>query len=326
MNGGLKLRLRDCASRGDALDVLGTDLPPLLPGTSGALFLVSATGDRMNSVVEWPAAGDTGGSVSPAECRAFRLGRPQASKPDVETGPCLHTGTPGTAPTLCLPLVSQKDRIGVLHLSFDAATEPVLPGSDQGRFAARIVDDIALVLSNLELREALRRQSVTDPVTGLFTEAYLEATLKRELSRADRSGKPLSILLFHLDFHEETPTALFQLGVLFRVRFRAEDLTCRLGGGDFAVVLLDCAAENAVDRARRVLEILRELHALKEAPEAGPITACAGVAAYPDHGSNPEAVLAAVRDAVQAAKVRGGNAVELPPGKRSTSGRWSPVT
>ena len=58
---------------------------------------------------------------------------------------------------------------------------------------------MSLTLSNIRLREALRRQSIIDPLTGLFNRRYMDETLRRELSRAARKGVPLSLIVLVVD-------------------------------------------------------------------------------------------------------------------------------
>lgn len=50
-----------------------------------------------------------------------------------------------------------------------------------------MIENIALALGNHRLREALRIQSIRDPLTGLFNRRYLEETLEIEFARASRA-------------------------------------------------------------------------------------------------------------------------------------------
>ena len=61
--------------------------------------------------------------------------------------------------------------------------------STRARLAVALAEHIGLALANLRLREALRNQSIVDPLTGLFNRRYLEQTLERECRRAVRAGR-----------------------------------------------------------------------------------------------------------------------------------------
>lgn len=54
-------------------------------------------------------------------------------------------------------------------------------------------------MANLKLREQLRAESIRDPLTNLFNRRHMEESLDREISRALRSNKPLSIIMIDLD-------------------------------------------------------------------------------------------------------------------------------
>ncbi len=52
-----------------------------------------------------------------------------------------------------------------------------------------------MALSNLRLRESLHRQSIREPLTGLFNRRHLDESLNHELARCARSSVPLSLLM-----------------------------------------------------------------------------------------------------------------------------------
>src|SRR5690606_11068054 len=96
------------------------------------------------------------------DCWAVRRGIPYPN--DAQAPPCRHLAQ-GTDPrhVLCVPLMSQGEAIGVLHLSGEVA-----PARRERRLAQAIADLLALSISQLRLQESLRVQSVRDATTGLF--------------------------------------------------------------------------------------------------------------------------------------------------------------
>jgi hypothetical protein len=69
-----------------------------------------------------------------------------------------------------------------------------------------VAEQMALTLANLRLRTALRDQAIRDPPTGLFNRRYLQETLERELQRAARRDRPVSVMMLDLDHFSSAAT------------------------------------------------------------------------------------------------------------------------
>ena len=104
---------------------------------------------------------------------------------------------------------------------------------------------VAVALASLRLREALRESSIRDPLTGLFNRRYMEARLERELRRATRARLPLSLVVCDLDQfkplnlrygHEAGDMVLAHVRRILRETLRDDDVACRTGGEEFAVI------------------------------------------------------------------------------------------
>jgi diguanylate cyclase (GGDEF)-like protein len=175
-------------------------------------------------------------------------------------------------------------------------------------------EQVGLCISNLRLREALRNQSIRDPLTGLFNRRYLEETLEREVRRATRSEQSLGVIMLDLDHfqrfndtygHEAGDTVLRQTASFLANSVRAEDIVCRFGGEEF-IVILPMADLNATrTRAESICSRLRELEVLHDGRPVGRVTASAGVAAYPEHGIVPKALIEAADASMYRAKKEG---------------------
>ena len=141
----------------------------------------------------------------------------------------------------------------------EAARLRALLGPDAGRLDAHID---ALVTRAREL-ERNRRMAATDPLTRVANRRALDDALRRELSRAQRSGKPLSLLLLDLDGlkaindtlgHAAGDRALRAVARCARRAVRRCDLVARIGGDEFAVLLTetDAAGAHAIGQRIRV--------------------------------------------------------------------------
>jgi diguanylate cyclase (GGDEF)-like protein len=102
--------------------------------------------------------------------------------------------------------------------------------------------------------------------------------------------------------HEAGDEVLRYTADVLRRTVRDEDVVCRYGGEEFAVLLPDIAPEVAAARAEAILDALRS-HRLAYRGEAlGPVTASVGVALFPAHGEEGADVLRRADEALYAAK------------------------
>jgi diguanylate cyclase (GGDEF)-like protein len=180
--------------------------------------------------------------------------------------------------------------------------------------ARALADQIALAISNIRLRETLHRQSIRDPLTGLFNRRYLEESLQREVARAERTARPLALLMLDVDHfkrfndsygHEAGDAVLRALGRLLRQSVREGDIACRFGGEEFVVLLPEATLETAQERAERIRDEARRIRIHREGRYLDPVSVSFGVAIYPDHGVSAETLLAAADAALYRAKSSG---------------------
>ncbi len=89
----------------------------------------------------------------------------------------------------------------------------------------------------------------TDPVTGLYTRAFIEQRLGKEIARAKRQNSPLSLATVHLEEFDQfmmrhgqsvAELALKDLAHRLQKASRGADYVARLSNDDFLLVLPDC--------------------------------------------------------------------------------------
>lgn len=237
---------------------------------------------------------------------------------------CLHLDASLFSPYFCLPMTAQGEMMGLLHIqrlpSETGTVSGIFPSESQQRLAVIIGEHISLALANLRLREALRAQSIRDPLTGLFNRRYMEESLDRELPRASREKTSLGVVLIDLDHfkqfndtfgHAAGDTLLARVGLFLRNQIRSEDIACRYGGEEFILILPGSSLEATRARAERIRQHLRQMSIGYEGQTLGTITLSAGVAAFPHDGSNAKAVLRAADDALYHAKSKGRDRVMI---------------
>jgi diguanylate cyclase (GGDEF)-like protein len=167
-----------------------------------------------------------------------------------------------------------------------------------------------------------RRLSITDALTGVFNRRYLMEQLVRELERAQRYQRPISLLLCDIDHfkrindtfgHQMGDEVLVSFAKSLRKSLRDTDWTARYGGEEFVVVL----PETGIERAQAVAERCRaELAAQPMATTAEPlsVTASFGVSGW-EPGMSPaitvDQLIAAADTGVYASKAAGRNCVTV---------------
>lgn len=309
--------LQNCRDLDEAINVIERALPPLLPEMSGALSLINASRNIVEARMHWGTRGpELGDAVfAPDDCWALRRNQPHPGSSDHAAPVCphlIHTGVIAD-PSLCLPLNSQGQVLGVLSLS---APEPLT--AEMRRVASTAADQLALALANLQLQASLRTQSIRDPLTNLFNRRYLEASMPRELLRAERRKGGLSVLMFDLDHfkryndtqgHDAGDVLLGAFGALLAQSCRGEDMPCRFGGEEFTLVLTDADHARALERAEAIRKAASELAVHYRTGTLPPPTVSVGVSTYPEHGSTPEALLRMADQALYRAKQLGRNKV-----------------
>jgi diguanylate cyclase (GGDEF)-like protein len=169
----------------------------------------------------------------------------------------------------------------------------------------------------LILQKKLEEQAIRDSLTGLYNRRFLDETLSRELSRAERDKYSVSIVMLDLDHfkkfndtygHDVGDMMLKQLGKLLTSQVRAGDIACRYGGEEFVVVMpkasLSVARQRANDWRMRF-----ESQILIYESDVLSATLSAGVAVYPMHGSTSDEIIRKADQAMYAAKAAGRNLV-----------------
>jgi len=115
-----------------------------------------------------------------------------------------------------------------------------------------------------QLAVALREQerlAVTDALTGLHNRRFFDDTMRREVARARRSGRPLSLVVLDLDHfkrindergHHAGDVALVQAAARLQGITRAGDVVARFGGEEFVWLLPDTDEAGAAILAERL--------------------------------------------------------------------------
>jgi len=296
--------------------VISTYCAKLLPSTSGAVFLYRNSRDMLERQALWGNRPISADLFEPKACWALQRGNFHIAKGpgDLRCGHYLDEPDAEMV-RLCAPLVSQGQVIGILYVE-DLDKDPVILEAQQ-LTVERFAEQIALSLVNVQLRDTLHRQSVTDSLTTLFNRRYLDETLKRELYRAQRKKQPLAVIMLDLDHfkrindtygHDVGDAVLRMVAQQIRNNIRESDLACRFGGEELVIVLGECDVESALQRAETIRKAIAALE-IDHGDHSIMVTASFGVAVYPEHGAEAQDLLQAADQALYEAKHAGRNRI-----------------
>ncbi|MFG1920672.1 GGDEF domain-containing protein [Cryptosporangium sp. NPDC048952] len=141
-----------------------------------------------------------------------------------------------------------------------------------------------------QLATALREQerlAVTDPLTGLHNRRFFDDTMRTEVARARRTGRPLSLVVLDLDHfkkindergHHAGDVTLVQAAARLQAVTRGGDVVARFGGEEFVWLLPDTDESGAAIMAERLRAALCARPVEVSASCLVPVTGSLGVA------------------------------------------------
>jgi diguanylate cyclase (GGDEF)-like protein len=165
----------------------------------------------------------------------------------------------------------------------------------------------ARVKAALLEREALRRDSLTDPLTGLHNRRFLISWLEQEMPKLARehrangaaSGADLLLLLIDVDHfksindrhsHGAGDRVLSLIAGVLKEHIRGSDLAVRWGGDEFLVVTRSVQRDRASDSAARLRAAVEALGPTLVAENGSASTVSIGFAAFPFLPREPDAL------------------------------------
>jgi diguanylate cyclase (GGDEF)-like protein len=236
---------------------------------------------------------------------------------DVDTDPrsVQVPGTPDEPESLMsLPMLAAQDLKGVMTVNRLGPENHFT--DEEFDLAMRFAEVAALSIDHADIRTELERQVVTDHLTGLYNHRHFQERLAEEVRRANRRRSRLGLVIFDIDDfkrvndtfgHLTGDAVLKEVSAAAGEACRAEDVLCRIGGEEFAVIL----PGTALDEAAVLAERIRRTIAAGPGPEAERVTVSIGVAEAPGHASSPRELVACADHAMREAKAGGKNRVRL---------------
>ena len=175
-------------------------------------------------------------------------------------------------------------------------------------------------ISNLQQSlEAIRVETLTDPLTTLGNRKYFDRAIAAAVQSAAAGGEPLSLLMLDIDHfksfndnygHLTGDQVLRLVAMSLKQTIKGQDLTARYGGEEFAVVLPSTALRQALtvaDHIRRAV-MSKELKKKSTGEILGRVTISIGVSVL-RQGDDPDTLIERADACLYAAKRNGRNRV-----------------
>jgi diguanylate cyclase (GGDEF)-like protein len=173
--------------------------------------------------------------------------------------------------------------------------------------------------SNIEnaYHEEIYRLTTVDGLTQIFNRRYFVETLEREIGRALRYRRELSLIMFDVDRfktvndthgHLAGDYVLKHLASVIRARIRREDVLARYGGEEFGIVLPEIDHYNAMQFAEKVRRLIEQADFRFE-DVVIPVTVSVGVASLKGEVEDVLEFVRAADENLFAAKEAGRNRV-----------------
>jgi diguanylate cyclase (GGDEF)-like protein len=248
-----------------------------IPGVDAALVSLQVPGDK-------PIVATLGLSASEAQ-RQVISGPPDGNEaraisivyqypPTVDAAELIHSG-------LAVPVHGETGPMGFLAVFSRSASHRY--NEEVTRELEELAQRAGPAIANAHRFREARQLADLDALTGLHNRRYFHETLAREVSRAQRYGRRLAIVVFDLDDfkaindrigHLAGDAVLAEIAERVRDAVRAADIPCRVGGDEFAVIL----PESSMDDADQLYHRVRGAVSSRAVAQAGRLNLSAGIA------------------------------------------------
>ncbi|MHB8454674.1 MAG: GGDEF domain-containing protein [Acidiferrobacterales bacterium] len=287
----IEIRMIGAQSLGEVVEVLAVGIPELFPAVDCVSLVCVDPEYELSRLMGAYSNSSISRFFISADREWLESIIPAADRPQL--GPCDAKTQARLFPACATRLSSCAIAPLILHGKLMGC---LIQGSrDAGHFSADAATDLlehlaavtAMCVENAGNHERLKRDGLTDALTGVANRRFFERRLREELSLRERRRNSLAFLLVDLDHfkdlndhygHQAGDRALQQVAMTLSQGLRASDVLVRYGGEEFALLLPDTGLDKATEIAQRLRSQVAELAIDGSPGEALKVTASIGVA------------------------------------------------
>lgn len=216
---------------------------------------------------------------------------------------------------LGVPLMQGKDVIGILSV---ISKQSGAFDQKQIRLLETITSQVSITLQNVKMYERMKELAIVDELTGVYNRRYFYIAANKEIERALRYKKALSMILIDIDHYKDVndhyghmagDKVLQKITQAIQKELRGSDIFSRYGGEEFLILLSDTKGEEAAVVAERIRTTVEALHVQYNEEEIS-VTVSLGVTRLTAERNSLQEIIADVDQALYGAKQKGRNRVE----------------
>jgi diguanylate cyclase (GGDEF)-like protein len=199
-------------------------------------------------------------------------------------------------------------------------------------FMAILSHQLAAGIEKTRLFEKIRDLSQHDGLTGLHNHRFFQERLRQEINKHERNGKPLSLIMLDIDHfkrynddygHQAGDEVLRELAKIITSHTRCDsnDIGCRYGGEEFAMIMPELGLQYAVKVAERLRKAVENaIFILSDSKKESKVTVSLGVASLAENiHAKPEELVKQADDALYRSKKSGKNQVSFSEAKNDNA-------
>jgi diguanylate cyclase (GGDEF)-like protein len=224
---------------------------------------------------------------------------------DVVGKPACEAAQQALAPksVVLAPMVMDGDPLGLLVFLFEEEPDHEL--------LELLAGHTTLALKNLTELEEMGRFGEVDQVTWLYNRRHLMEALDREILRAKRYRRPLSLIFLDIDrfsvFRENYGPSLGDrllrsVAMLLAESATEPEVVAHFDGAEFALLLPEVNRAAAVSITTSLLSRLGQVTVFGDSGAPEPISVSVAIVCYPEDGATPEDLIATAGSGLEQAK------------------------
>ncbi len=222
--------------------------------------------------------------------------------------------------------IAARPKLKPFEVNYRRKNNELFPGRTQG---GPIIDTSGKTLGYIGViqditeqkrsQQEIVRMALTDSLTDLDNRHQFNRRIEESIKLADRQQQLLSLAIMDLDFFKQIndkhghPTGdklLIKVAHILRLCFRETDIIARIGGDEFAIIMIDPDTETAIQHpADRVISALKELTSIDD--KVIKIGASFGAATFPLDAKDAAALYRSADRALYTSKKTGRNSCSL---------------